>query len=218
MRDRSVAPFSRNYPFSANMQVIVDETRLVIAAARPVPGTTADAHAERASGLARHCRGVTVPISTAGWRCRTTNAQAAVTAGRGGRQRGHGNVRARVEHAIGRMKNYKILRDCRQRGEGLHHAVQAVAAMHNLDLTYEQTTLLTRSGLPEYSLVQQRLTTSCTVGRGLALRWVVGLGMVGAGARELIVAECRVAGLSPDVIGELVAEVVPLWHEQHQGR
>jgi hypothetical protein len=32
------------------------------------------------------------------------------------------------------MKNYKILRDCQQRG-GLHHAVRAVACMHDLVLT-----------------------------------------------------------------------------------
>ncbi|MDN3249780.1 IS5/IS1182 family transposase, partial [Streptomyces sp. ZSW22] len=37
-------------------------------------------------------------------------------------------------HTFSRMKNYKILRDCRQRGDGLHHAVQAVARMHNLAL------------------------------------------------------------------------------------
>lgn len=87
VRDRSVAASSRNYRLSANVQVIVDtDTRLVIAAARPVPGTTAD------------------------------------------------EVRARVEHVIGRMKNYKMLRDCRQRGDGLHHAVQAVAHMYNLAL------------------------------------------------------------------------------------
>ncbi|MGW2052004.1 transposase family protein [Streptomyces sp. NPDC001858] len=43
------------------MQVIVDaDTRLVIAAARPMPGTTADAHVWRASGLAKHCQDVTV--------------------------------------------------------------------------------------------------------------------------------------------------------------
>ncbi|GGY32470.1 hypothetical protein GCM10010299_43560 [Streptomyces tanashiensis] len=41
-------------------------------------------------------------------------------------------VRARVEHASARMKHR--LRDCRQRGNGLHHAVQAVAHMHNLAL------------------------------------------------------------------------------------
>lgn len=43
VRDRNVAASSRNYRFSADAQVIVDAaTRLVIAAARPVPGTTAD--------------------------------------------------------------------------------------------------------------------------------------------------------------------------------
>ncbi len=47
----------------------------------------------------------------------------------------HRRVRARVEHTFARMKNYKILRDCRQKGDGLHHAVQAVAPMHNLART-----------------------------------------------------------------------------------
>ncbi|MFH8361873.1 IS5/IS1182 family transposase, partial [Streptomyces anulatus] len=40
--------------------------------------------------------------------------------------------RARVEHTFARMKNWKILRDCRQKGDGLHHAV---ATMHNLAKT-----------------------------------------------------------------------------------
>nr|WP_241518949.1 transposase family protein [Streptomyces sp. CB03238] len=44
-----------------NVQVIIDaDTKLVIAAARPVPGTTADAKAWRDSGLAQACQGVTV--------------------------------------------------------------------------------------------------------------------------------------------------------------
>ncbi|GHF04187.1 hypothetical protein GCM10018789_38080 [Streptomyces werraensis] len=47
----------------------------------------------------------------------------------------HRNVRARVEHVIGRTRNYKILRDCRPYRDGLHHAVQAVAHRHNLALT-----------------------------------------------------------------------------------
>nr|WP_318212263.1 transposase [Streptomyces sp. SJL17-1] len=47
----------------------------------------------------------------------------------------HRRVRARVEHTFARMKNWKILRDCRQKGDGLHHAVQAVATMHNLAMT-----------------------------------------------------------------------------------
>ncbi|MGW3407543.1 transposase family protein [Streptomyces sp. NPDC000888] len=39
---------------------------------------------------------------------------------------------------------------------------------------------------------------------------------MGAGARELIVADYRITGLSPTVIAELVAEIGPLWHAQHQ--
>ncbi|MEY9992996.1 hypothetical protein ABIE67_005028 [Streptomyces sp. V4I8] len=43
------------------MQVIIDaDTKLVIAAARPVPGTTADAKAWRDSGLPEQCEGATV--------------------------------------------------------------------------------------------------------------------------------------------------------------
>ncbi|MEU2625276.1 transposase family protein [Streptomyces sp. NPDC007157] len=140
LRDRSVAASSRNYRFSANVQVIVDaDTRLVIAAARPVPGTTADAHAWRASGLSRHCEGVTVLGDGAYLNCgmavphRKRPGRALLQAEEDDNAE-HRKVRARVEHVIGRMKNYKILRDCRQRGDGLHHAVQAVAHMHNLAL------------------------------------------------------------------------------------
>lgn len=41
----------------------------------------------------------------------------------------HRTARVRVERAFARRKNRKILRDCRQKGDGLH---RAVAAMHNL--------------------------------------------------------------------------------------
>ncbi|MDQ1032797.1 hypothetical protein QF035_010379 [Streptomyces umbrinus] len=140
VRDRTVAASSRNYRFSANVQVIVDaDTRLVIAAARPVPGTTADAHAWRASGLAEHCQGVTVLGDGTYLNCgmvtpHRKRPHRALLAGEEEDNAAHRKVRARVEHVIGRLKNYKILRDCRQRGDGLHHAVQAVAHMHNLAL------------------------------------------------------------------------------------
>lgn len=53
VRDRKGGASSRNYRFSANVQVIINaDTRLVIAAARPVPGNTADAKAWRDSVLA----------------------------------------------------------------------------------------------------------------------------------------------------------------------
>lgn len=140
VRDRSVAASSRNYRFSANVQVIVDaDTRLVVAAARPVPGNTADARAWRACGLAAPCEGVAVLgdgayISTGLIVPHRKRPGRPLLKGEEEDNAAHRTVRARVEHVIGRMKNYKILRDCRQRGDGLHHAVQAVAHMHNLAL------------------------------------------------------------------------------------
>lgn len=128
VRDRRVGSSSRNYRFSANVQVIIDaDTRLVIATAPPVPGTT--------QGWPRTARPspsrATAPTSTARWWCRTTNAPTGLLPGEEADTAAHRKVRARVEHVSGRMKNYKILRDCRQRGDGLHHAVQAVALMHS---------------------------------------------------------------------------------------
>ena len=47
----------------------------------------------------------------------------------------HKHVRARIEHALARMKTYKILRECRLRGNGVHHAMLGIARLHNLMLT-----------------------------------------------------------------------------------
>ncbi|THC47311.1 transposase family protein [Streptomyces sp. A1499] len=140
VRDRTVGASSRNYRFSANVQVIVDaETRLVVATARPAPGNTADAKAWRDSGLAAHCEGVTVIgdgayINTGLVVPHRKRPGRPLLKGEEEDNAQHRKVRARVEHTFSRMKNYKILRDCRQRSYGLHHAVQAVARMHNLAL------------------------------------------------------------------------------------
>ncbi|MFE9976093.1 transposase family protein [Streptomyces hirsutus] len=140
VRDRKVGASSRTYRFSANVQVIVDaETRLVVAAARPVPGNTADAKAWRDSGLAQHCQGVTVLgdgayLNTGLVVPHRKRPGRPLLKGEEEDNAAHRKVRARVEHAFSRMKNYKILRDCRQRSDGLHHAVQAVTRLHNLAL------------------------------------------------------------------------------------
>lgn len=42
----------------------------------------------------------------------------------------HRRVRAHIEHAFGRMKNYKIIRGCRQRGGGLHSMLQGVIVVN----------------------------------------------------------------------------------------
>ncbi|MFJ4759137.1 transposase family protein [Streptomyces sp. NPDC088763] len=141
VRDRKVGASSRNYRFSANVQVIIDaDTRLVIASARPAPGNKADAHVWRESDLPALAAGTTVLADGA---CLGTGLIVPHRR-RAGRpllraqeedNAEHRRVRARVEHTFARMKNWKILRDCRQRGDGLHHAVQAVDTMHNLALT-----------------------------------------------------------------------------------
>nr|WP_245873869.1 transposase family protein [Streptomyces phaeoluteigriseus] len=138
VRDRKVGASSRNYRFSVNVQVIIDaDTRLVVAAARPAPGDKADAHVWGTSGLPDQCEGVTALgdgayINTGLVVPRRKRPGRPLLTGGEADNAEHRRVRARVEHAIGRLKNYKILRDCRQRGDGLHHAVQAVAHVHNL--------------------------------------------------------------------------------------
>ncbi|MFF5042973.1 transposase [Streptomyces nigra] len=138
VRDRKVAASSRNYRFSANVQVIIDaDTRLVVASARPAPGNKADAHVWRASGLPTLTAGTTVIadgayLGTGLIVPHRRRAGRPLLRGQEEDNAEHRRVRARVEHTFARMKNWKILRDCRQRGDGLHHAVQAVATMHNL--------------------------------------------------------------------------------------
>lgn len=44
----------------------------------------------------------------------------------------HRQVRARVEHVFARMKGWRILHDCRLKGDGVHHAMPGVARLHNL--------------------------------------------------------------------------------------
>ncbi|MGI5136020.1 transposase family protein [Streptomyces sp. CA-106110] len=40
--------------------------------------------------------------------------------------------RAVAEHALARLKDHQILRQCRRRGNAINHAVAGVAALHNL--------------------------------------------------------------------------------------
>lgn len=43
-------------------------------------------------------------------------------------------VRACAEYVSARMKAWKILRDCRLKGDGVHHAMLGIERMHNLTL------------------------------------------------------------------------------------
>jgi len=47
----------------------------------------------------------------------------------------HRSIRARVEHTFAQYKTWKILRDCRRKGNGVYYATTAVALMRNITLT-----------------------------------------------------------------------------------
>ncbi|MFF7850335.1 transposase [Streptomyces sp. NPDC007910] len=138
VRDRKAGASSRNYRFSANVRVVIDaETRLVLAAARPAPGSKADAHVWRESGLPALAAGTTAIadgayLGTGLIVPHRKRAGRPLPRGQEEDDAEHRRVRARVEHTFARMKNWKVLRDYRQKGDGPHHAVQAVAAVHNL--------------------------------------------------------------------------------------
>jgi hypothetical protein len=48
---------------------------------------------------------------------------------------GHRKIRARVEHALARMKCWKILRDYRRSASTLNDTVSGIAHLHNILLT-----------------------------------------------------------------------------------
>jgi hypothetical protein len=140
-RDHTVAEKSKNYHYSTNHQVVIDaNTRLVVAVGQPVPGNRNDSKAWAESG-AKDLVGRATTIADGGYpgtgliipHRKPTGGE--LPAWKKEHNHGHKRVPARVEHAFARMKTYKILRDCRLRGDGVHHAMLGIAHLHNLMLT-----------------------------------------------------------------------------------
>lgn len=52
-----------------------------------------------------------------------------------GHNTSHRKLRARVEHTLARMKNWKILCGCRLKSDGVRHATPGIARLRNLTLT-----------------------------------------------------------------------------------
>ncbi|MGZ9928276.1 transposase [Streptomyces sp. NC-S4] len=137
-RDHTIAAQSKNYRYSTNHQVVIDaHTRLVVAVGKPVPGNRNDCKAWAESGAAAAV-GKTTTIADGGYP--GTGLVMPHRRPKGGdltewqaeHNREHKRVRARVEHVFARMKTWKILRDCRLKGDGVHHAMLGVARLHNL--------------------------------------------------------------------------------------
>ncbi|MDT7847898.1 transposase [Streptomyces justiciae] len=138
-RDHTVAEQSKNYRYSTNHQVVIDaDSRLVVAVGRPVPGNLNDCIAWELSGAKAAVGGATA-IADGGYRGtglviphRRERGQPQLPGWKEEHNRSHRHVRARVEHVFARMKCWKILRDCRLKGDGVHHAMLGVARLYNL--------------------------------------------------------------------------------------
>ncbi|GAA3311722.1 hypothetical protein GCM10020295_82040 [Streptomyces cinereospinus] len=141
-RDHSAAEQSTNYRYSTNHQVVIDaDTRMVVVVGRPVSGNRNDCKAWELSG-ARTSVGRTTVTADGGYRGtgpvilhRREPGRAELPAWKEEHDTFHRKVRARVEHVFARMKSWKILRDCRPKGDGVHHAMLGIARLHHLALT-----------------------------------------------------------------------------------
>ncbi|MFB8177355.1 transposase [Streptomyces sp. NPDC055966] len=137
-RDHTIAEQSKNYRYSTNHQVVIDaDTRLAVAVGRPVPGNRNDCKAPALSGT-KAAVGRTTVIADGGYRGtglviphRRERGQTELPAWKEEHNASHRKVRARIEHAFARMKGWKILRDCRLKGDGVHHAMLGIARLHN---------------------------------------------------------------------------------------
>ncbi len=138
--DRTIAPQSKNYRYSTNHQVVIDaDTRLIVVVGQPLPGNRNDCKAWEESGT-KAAVGRTMTISDGGYpgtglvmphrRRKGEN----LPEWKETHTKSHKQVRARVEHVFARMKTWMILRDCRLKGNGVHHAMLGIARMHNLAL------------------------------------------------------------------------------------
>ncbi|MFC8765738.1 transposase [Streptomyces sp. NPDC057193] len=139
-RDHTVAEQSKNYRYSTTHQVVIDAaTRLVVVVGRPLAGNRNDCKAWEESG-AKAAVGNTLTIADGGYpgtrllMPHRRRRGEELSDWKQEHNKSHKQVRARVEHVFARMKTWKILRDCRLKGDGVHHAMLGIARIHNLAL------------------------------------------------------------------------------------
>jgi len=137
-RDHRRAACSKNYRWSCNAQILIQQRDLrIIATTAGGPGHRNDVVHYRGSTIETLCRQHGRVLADGGYR----GVPELVTPVFRGRRivrdrawRRHRRRRARVEHAIARLRNWRVLREHRRRGRHLATTVQAVAVLHNLHL------------------------------------------------------------------------------------
>ena len=135
-RDHRAAAKSKNYRWSCNAQVLVRANDLhVIAVAAGGPGNRNDTIHYRGSAVQSLCQSHPRVLADGGYR----GVPELITPVfrnnrivRDRRWRRHRKRRARVEHALARLKDWRVLRDHRRRGCHLDHTFRAVAVLHNI--------------------------------------------------------------------------------------
>lgn len=137
-RDHSIAAKSKNYRYSCNVQVLARRLDLrVIAVAGGGPGNRNDPVHYRGSAVEAMCRRHGRVLADGGYRGVPELVTPRFERNRIVRDRAwkrHRRRRARIEHAIARLKDWRILRDHRRRASALMTTVKAVALLHNLRL------------------------------------------------------------------------------------
>lgn len=137
-RDHRLAAKSKNYRWSCNAQILVRYTDMnVVAVDGGGPGNRNDPVHYRGTEIEALCRRHGRVLADGGYR---GIPELVTPRFRGGRivrdraWRAHRRRRVRVEHAIARLKNWRVLRDHRRRGKRVLESLRAVATLHNLSL------------------------------------------------------------------------------------
>ena len=132
-----------DYRWSCNAQVLIRRTDLqVIAVAGGGPGNRNDPVHYRGTEIERLCQWHGRVLADGGYR----GVRELLTPVFRGRRilrdtawRRHRRRRARVEHAIARLKDWRVLRDHRRRGKRLIESLHAVAVLLNLNIEFRNS-------------------------------------------------------------------------------
>lgn len=137
-RDHRRAAKSKNYRWSCNAQILARRRDLrIIATAAGGPGNRNDPVHYRGSTIQALCQRHGRVLADGGYRGVPELVTPVFRNNRILRDRAwrrHRKRRARIEHAIARLKNWRVLRDHRRRARHLADTVNAVAVLHDLHL------------------------------------------------------------------------------------
>jgi hypothetical protein len=135
-RDHRFAARSKNYRWSCNAQIVVRRRDLcIVAVSAGGPGNRNDPIHYRDSVVAAICKHHGHVLADGGYR---GIPELVIPIFRGNRivrdraWRRHRFRRAKVEHAIARLKTWRVLRDHRRRAHHLPETIQAISFLHNL--------------------------------------------------------------------------------------